>query len=138
MTGLKLLADRVDAKMMSRATAGHAASIGCQRHVVATGDWLALLAGWRSPFLVAAISALVAWTIIVVVVHAANRCETYDGSNLYDFRPVLRNRSAMAYAMVYAIHTLEMSALRGWGVAFLAYVAASTGTKGTISPQPCW
>ena len=28
MTGLKLLADRVDAKMMSRATAGHAASIG--------------------------------------------------------------------------------------------------------------
>lgn len=28
MTGLKLLADRVDAKMMSRATAGHAASNG--------------------------------------------------------------------------------------------------------------
>jgi MFS family permease len=28
MTGLKLLADRVDANMMSRATAGHAASIG--------------------------------------------------------------------------------------------------------------
>src|SRR5688572_26784199 len=28
MTGLKLLADRVDAKMMSRATAGHAAGIG--------------------------------------------------------------------------------------------------------------
>jgi hypothetical protein len=28
MTGLKLLADRVNAKMVSRATAGHAASIG--------------------------------------------------------------------------------------------------------------
>src|ERR1044072_2401980 len=28
MTGLKLLADRVDGKLMSRATAGHAASIG--------------------------------------------------------------------------------------------------------------
>ena len=27
MTGLKLLADRVDAKMMSRAAAGHATSI---------------------------------------------------------------------------------------------------------------
>ena len=38
---------------------------------------------------------------------------------LFDFRPVLRNRSAMAYAIVYGIHTLEMNALRGWGVAFL-------------------
>src|SRR6266436_3394448 len=28
MTGLKLLADKVDAKLMSRATAGHAASVG--------------------------------------------------------------------------------------------------------------
>ena len=135
MTGLKLLADRVDAKMMSRATAGHAASIGISGAMsFATGDWLALLAGWQSAFLVAAISALVAWTIIVVVVPRQQKtaAKPADGSNLYDFRPVLRNRSAMAYAMVYAIHTLEMSALRGWGVAFLAYVAASTGTKETI------
>ena len=44
----------------------------------------------------------------------------------------MRNRSAMAYAMAYAIHTLEMGALRGWGVAFLAYVAASTGETETI------
>ena len=34
---------------------------------------------------------------------------------------MLRNRSAMAYAIVYGIHTLEMSALRGWGVAYLAF-----------------
>src|SRR5262249_56533816 len=50
---------------------------------------------------------------------------------LFDFRPVLRNRSAMAYAFVYGIHTLEMNALRGWGVAFLAFVAASTHTSAT-------
>ena len=43
---------------------------------------------------------------------------------LFDFRPVLRNRSAMAYALAYCVHTLEMNALRGWGVAFLAWVAA--------------
>ena len=54
---------------------------------------------------------------------------------LFDFRPVFRNRSAMAYALAYCIHTLEMSALRGWGVAFLAWVAASTGTgAGLLSP----
>ena len=61
MTGLKLLADRVDAKMMSRATAGHAASIGLSGALsFATGDWLARIAGWQSAFLAASISALVA------------------------------------------------------------------------------
>ena len=38
----------------------------------------------------------------------------------------------MAYATAYGLHTLEMSALRGWGVAFLAYVAASTGASANV------
>ena len=54
---------------------------------------------------------------------------------LFDFRPVVRNRSAFAYSVVYCVHTLEMSALRGWGVAFLAFVASYTGLAGeTLSP----
>ena len=58
-----------------------------------------------------------------------------DGQGLFNFLPVFRNTSAMAYALAYCIHTLEMSALRGWGVAFLAWVAASTGTgAGLLSP----
>ena len=57
------------------------------------------------------------------------------GAALFDFRPVLRNRSAMAYSVAYCVHTLEMNALRGWGVAFLAFVAASTGlSSGLLSP----
>jgi MFS family permease len=48
---------------------------------------------------------------------------------LFDFRPVLRNRSAMAYALAYCAHTWEMNSLRGWAVAFLAYVATTTGEK---------
>jgi MFS family permease len=55
-----------------------------------------------------------------------------DGGGLFDFRPVFRNRSAMAYAQAYCIHTLEMNALRGWGVAFLGYVAVSTGAGETL------
>ena len=46
---------------------------------------------------------------------------------LFDFRPVLRNRSAFAYSLAYCVHTLEMNALRGWGVAFLAWVAVHSG-----------
>src|SRR5213076_613401 len=41
-------------------------------------------------------------------------------------RPILRNRSALAYSIAYCVHTWEMSALRGWVVAFLTFVAAHT------------
>ena len=34
----------------------------------------------------------------------------------------------MAYAQAYCIHTLEMNALRGWGVAFLGFVAMTAGS----------
>jgi predicted MFS family arabinose efflux permease len=138
MTGLKLLADRVDANMMSRATAGHAASIGISGAMsFATAEWLTLLAGWQSAFVAASLSAVIAWLIIALIVPAQARKppKASDGGALYDFRPVLKNRSAMAYALAYCVHTLEMSALRGWGVAFLAYVAVSTGNKeAVISP----
>jgi MFS family permease len=58
------------------------------------------------------------------------------GQGLYNFRPVFRNSSAMAYAIAYSIHTLEMSALRGWGVAFLGYVAATTGATAASVLSP--
>jgi predicted MFS family arabinose efflux permease len=139
MTGLKLLADRVDAKMMSRATAGHAASIGISGALsFATGDLIAALAGWQAAFFSAAASAAVAWTLVGVVVPAQDKrtAPAADGQRLYDFRPVFRNSSAMAYAIAYCIHTLEMSALRGWGVAFLGYVAVTTGAAAASVLSP--
>jgi MFS family permease len=49
------------------------------------------------------------------------------GAALFDFRPVLRNRSALAYALAYGVHTWEMNALRGWAVAFLVWVSETSG-----------
>jgi MFS family permease len=141
MTGLKLLADRVDARMMSRATAGHAASIGVSGAIsFACGDLIAAAAGWRVAFLVASISAAVAWATVALIVppQSIRPSPAKEGQGLYDFRPVLRNRSAMAYAIGYCVHTLEMSALRGWGVAFLAYVAASTNTSTAAVLSPAF
>ena len=91
MTGLKLLADQVDAKMMSRATAGHAASIGISGALsFACGDLIANLAGWRAAFLVAAISASIAWLMIAFVVPAAKPvAKPETGSGLYRFPPGL-------------------------------------------------
>jgi MFS family permease len=132
MTGLKLLADRVDDRMMSRAVAAHAAGIGVSGALsFATGDFIARFAGWQWAFVAAGISAAVAWGMVAVAVPGRRPAPAKEGGRLFDFRPVLRNRSAMAYALAYCVHTLEMNALRGWAVAFLVYVAATTGTTGT-------
>jgi predicted MFS family arabinose efflux permease len=138
MTGLKLLADLVDERMMSRAVTAHAASIGISGALsFATGDLIAHFAGWQSAFLAAGASAALAWTMVAIAVpgRGVAPAPMRDGERLFDFRPVFRNRSAMAYALAYCVHTLEMNALRGWAVAFLAYVAASTGITGSpIAP----
>jgi predicted MFS family arabinose efflux permease len=137
MTGLKLLADQVDKNLMSRATAGHAASIGISGAVsFACADIFADAFGWQSAFLIAGGTAILAWLLVALLVprRVSPLPPAADGQALFDFRPVFRNRSAMAYAVAYCIHTLEMNALRGWGVAFLAYVAASTGAEARFSP----
>ncbi|HEX2827842.1 MAG TPA: MFS transporter [Burkholderiales bacterium] len=137
MTGVKLLADKVDKTLMSRAVAGHAASIGISGAIsFACAEVLARVFGWQSAFVVAGVSAALAWA---VVASSAPRqvpvAKPADGGTLFDFRPVFRNRSAMAYAQAYCIHTLEMNALRGWGVAFLGFVAGSTsGASWHLSP----
>jgi predicted MFS family arabinose efflux permease len=137
MTGLKLLADQVDERLMSRAVTGHAASIGISGALsFACADLLAGLAGWRFAFVAAALAAGVAWLVVALAIPRSKRPPRpfAEAQTLFDFRPVFRNRSAMAYAVAYCFHTLEMSALRGWGVAFLGFVAASTGTSATLSP----
>lgn len=135
MTGVKLLADRVEPTLMSRAVTGHAASIGLSGALsFACGDLIAAAWGWRAAFLVAGTCAAIAWIMIALCVPAQARkpARKPDAPALFDFRPVLANRSAMAYALAYCVHTLEMSALRGWAVAFLGYVAAHTGFSGSL------
>lgn len=137
MTGLKLLADQVDAKMMSRAVTGHAASIGISGAIsFLLGDVLASHFGWQSAFMISAGTAAIAWIAVASVVPRRTppaRAKSQGG--LFDFRPVVRNTSAFAYSVVYCVHTLEMSALRGWGVAFLAFVAGYTNfADQTLSP----
>ena len=134
MTGLKLLADQVDARLMSRAVTGHAASIGISGALsFSCAGLLAEFHGWPAAFIVAGMSAGLAWLLVSLSVpsRAQPAQPASDGYRLFDFRPVFRNRSAMAYSLGYCIHTLEMNALRGWGVAFLGFVAVSTGAADT-------
>jgi predicted MFS family arabinose efflux permease len=110
---------------------GHAASIGISGALsFSCADLLADFYGWRSAFVVAGFSASAAWCMVAMYVprRKGRAAAANAGSSLFDFRPVFRNRSAMAYAQAYCIHTLEMNALRGWGVAFLGFVAMSSGS----------
>jgi len=125
---------------MSRAVTGHAASIGIAGAAsFACADLLDGLFGWRIAFAIVAGTAALAWLLVAWRVPAQVRsgapAKPADGASLYDFRPVLANRSAMAYALAYCVHTLEMNAIRGWGVAFLGYVAlAAGGAPAALAP----
>jgi predicted MFS family arabinose efflux permease len=82
------------------------------------------------------IAALVALAIAWVImpkgkpVHAAA-----DPRALLDFRPVFRNRQAMAWIAGYTVHTWEMAALRAWGVTFLTVAAAQAASPSWL-PAP--
>src|SRR5262244_3618241 len=104
MTGLKLLADRVEPALMSRAVAGHAASIGVAGALsFVFAGLLNRWVGWRGAFAGAAGAAAIAWLVVFLWAPAQKRQvrAPADGA-LFDFRPVLQNRSAMAYAVAYS------------------------------------
>jgi len=128
MTGLKLLADRVQGPLMARAVSGHAAGVGVAGAVsFLFADRIAAIWGWPAAFAAAGGCACVAFVMITLVAPwQPPRAKAALQQPFFDFGPVLRNRGAMAYAVAYCVHTWEMNALRGWAVAFLAFVAASS------------
>ena len=74
--------------------------------------------------------ALAAWVLMALFLPSRTP-KTHEGawSALFNFRPIFRNRSAMAYSIGYCVHTFEMSALRNWVVAFLSFAAAYQGVS---------
>ena len=130
MPGLKVIADRLEGTTQSRAVSWHAAGVGiagAASFVVA--GLLEALAGPKAAFLFGAVAAVGACAIAAVVMPAASP-RSANTHALLDFRPVLRNRAAMAWIAGYTVHTWELAALRAWGVTFLTATAARTGAPG--------
>ena len=129
MPGLKALGDLVEGPGQSRAVAMHAASVGLSgaASFVIAGT-IATQFGWQWGIAVGGFGAVLALVLMAMFLPARKPApQTGTPKALLDFRPVLRNRSAMAYSIGYCVHTLEMSALRGWVVAFLSFVAVYQG-----------
>ena len=136
MPGLKAIADTLEGNEQSRAVSMHAAGVGIAG--ASSFGIAGLLAAWASPstaFLFGGIAALIALAIAWVVMPVTQHAAATDPRALLDFRPVFRNRPAMAWIAGYTVHTWEMAALRAWGVAFLT-VAAAKATPPSWLPAP--
>ncbi len=126
MPGLKALSDVAEGPQLSRAVAAHAAAVGVSGALSfgvagAVNAWL----GWQWALVPGALGAALAFVLVLVGLPAhAPRASTQHRGALLDFRPILRNRSALAYSVAYGVHTWEMSALRAWVVTFLTFAAA--------------
>lgn len=124
MPGLKALADPLQGAAQSRAVSWHAAGIGIAgASSFAIAGVLDALAGPVAAFLFGGLAAAGAFGIALWVMPATPPPDA-PRRGLLDYRPVLRNRRAMAWIAGYTVHTWELAALRAWGVVFLAAVLA--------------
>jgi MFS family permease len=135
MPGLKALSDLTEGQQQSRAVAAHAAAVGVSGALSfgiagAVNAWL----DWHWALVPGALGATLAFVLVLLGLPPRPvRAAAGPRRALLDFRPVLRNRSALAYSIAYCVHTWEMSALRGWVVTFLTFVAA-TGAWTPLAP----
>src|SRR5215470_8425462 len=137
MPGLKALSDIAEGQQQSRAVAAHAAAVGVSGALSfgvagVVNAWL----GWQWALVPGAMGATLAFGLVLFGL-PSRPVSAAPGPRraLLDFRPILRNRSALAYSIAYCVHTWEMSALRGWVVTFLTFVAAqSTGAWKPLAP----
>jgi len=136
MPGLKALTDATEGPGQSRAVAAHAAAVGVSGALSfgvagAVNVWL----GWRWALVPGALGAALAFLFVLIgLPPRPPHPSAGPRPALLDFRPVLRNRSALAYSLAYCVHTWEMSALRAWVVAFLTFAALQGGGWTPLAP----
>ncbi|MBU6269740.1 MAG: MFS transporter [Betaproteobacteria bacterium] len=134
MPGLRALTDRLDPGDASRSvtfyTSSYSLGVGMSFLV---SQLVAETLGWRWSFTLTGLGPL-------VMVAAAARMRPVPppprppGARLLDFRPVLRNRTAMGYILGYAAHCFELYGMRTWIVAFWTFVAARHGGQAVLEP----
>ena len=136
MPGLKALNDLLQSAGQSRAIAFYTSSFGVGAALsYPLAASLAAYAGWAAAFALPGIAALMAFLLVLVLLPSrAPEQLTRPETALLDFRPVIRNRSALAYSLCYAVHSWELFGLRSWVVAFLTFTAAQHDGVTTLAP----
>ena len=128
MPGLQILNDRLSESHRQRALPWYLSvfSLGTAASFYATGLFSAHV-DWQTVFLLAGGAQVACWFLIIILI----RPKQPDGSvkvdrHPLDFRPVFRNRPALAYIWAYTGHTYELFAYRAWIVAFLLFAASAS------------
>lgn len=138
MPGLKAIADTLEGPAQSRAVSMHAAGVGVAgASSFAIAGIIGAAFGNTSAFLFGGCTALVALAIAWIVMpdEAVHKAAS-DPRALLDFRPVFRNRPAMAWIAGYTVHTWELAACRAWGVTFLTIAAVQAGSPAWLPAPP--
>jgi predicted MFS family arabinose efflux permease len=128
MPGLKALSDQTEGAQQSRAVAAHAAAVGISGALsFGVAGMIHTWFGWRWAVGSGALGAALAFALVLFGLPGRPPRRSIEARGaLLDFRPILRNRSALAYSLAYCVHTWEMSALRAWVVTFLTFCAAQS------------
>jgi MFS family permease len=136
MPGLKLLTDRVRGPRQNRYVAYYTSgfSLGTAVSYAFTGE-MADRFGWSAVFWGAAAGSVASCAVIYLLVPplAPGSLHAEGRGRRFDFRPVFKNRAAMAFVLGYAGHTFELFALRAWLVAYLIYASRLRGGSGDVS-----
>ena len=138
MVGLKAIADTVEGDAQSRAVSWHAAGSGIAGAAsFAVAGLFDALAGPSTAFAFGGFAAIGSGVIAFAIMArtAPVQAKAGGGRKLLDFRPVFRNRRAMAWIAGYTVHTWELAALRAWSVTFLTVTAARLGAPAWL-PSP--
>jgi MFS family permease len=124
MPGLRILTTRLGERARIRAVPYYTTTfaVGTSLSYLLSG-WVASGYGWRSAFLATASGPLFAAALVTLATWntAAPQPELRSTRHPLDFRPVLRNRQAMAYVLAYGGHCWEMFAFRAWLPTFLLF-----------------
>lgn len=125
MPGLKALTDRLDPGDTSRSVTLYTSSFSLGVGVSFLASQLvAQYWGWRAAFVLTGIgpAAMAVVALMMQPVPPPPRAGA-----LLDFRPVLRNRTALGYMLGYGAHCFELYGMRTWIVAFWGFVTAQAG-----------
>ena len=129
MPGLQILNDRLNKVDRQKVLPWYlsAFSIGTAGSYLLTGVASAVMP-WRYVFLLAGVCQL-GCVVLVYFAIPGKRPKWLNPLDRHplDFRPVLRNRTALAYIWGYTGHSYELFAYRAWIVAFLIFAASASG-----------
>jgi MFS family permease len=133
MPGLKLLTDLLGERAKLRGAGIYSSSyaLGSAVSFLIAGS-AESVAGWPAVFAVAAVGPALAGGLVLTLPRAPG--EPITEAVRIEIRPLLRNRSLIAYVLGYAGNTWEVFSIRVWFVAYLSWIVSLPGNSLALPP----